>query len=367
MRSVIAMLMFGACAQPAVEMKLLVPNETPDFDMSCVTAVDLLPIAIGDTATLDIGGREDGSSDSIPCVDLQNAPKNFAELQSDLTGKFDIALPKSGLAGVEMRGRAGNCAAKPAEYEAVFYGGATYHTGDSEIRIKLARSISCDAKTTFTVHPVDMLALFTTKMCADWTDTTATLEANDVRTTLIDTSPVIVESGLSSKSMSTPTVSVDSWSSAYPGTCAAMELGTATVTGLSCINANGPTACAGANLEVAVVANDFRATADAALVTQFGAANFVGVWSSSSVPAGPVSGATVTLDDGSPKSKIIYGDINGTTFQPSGAPSTTAGGIAVVYTSGVVGITVSAPGKSPRHMYVGASAEIQSAQIAVLN
>jgi len=364
MRPVIAMLVFGACAQPAVEMKLLVPNESPDFDMSCVTAVDLLPIATDDTDTLDIGARE---GNAVPCVDLSNAPKNFAELQSDLTDKFNIALPKNGLASVEMRGRAGNCAAKPAEFEAVFYGGATYRAGDSEIRIKLARSISCNAKSTFNVHPVDMLALFTTKMCADWTDTTATLQANDIRATLIDKAPEVVETGFDSKTMAMPTVSIASWSSAYPGTCAAMELDTNTVTGLSCINANGPTACAGSNLEVAVIADDFRATADGALVTQFGAANFVGVWSSSSAPAGPVAGATITLDDGSPKSKIIYGDINGTTFQPSGAPSTTDGGIAVVYTSGIVGITVNAPGKSPRHMFIGASAEIQSAQIAVLN
>ncbi|MEO8839979.1 MAG: hypothetical protein ABI591_28015 [Kofleriaceae bacterium] len=355
--------LIAACGEASVDMSLLVPSEVPSFDMSCVTAVDLLVIPNGDTEpTIDIGQRTAG----VSCVDLSTAPKNFAGLQTLLAGTFDVALPKAGLSGVEMRGRAGNCAEAPAEYTSVFYGGANYKPGDDQLRIKISRSISCDAHSTFAVHPVDMLKLFTTMTCADWTDTTATLQANDIRATNLLKPAIVVENGLDTKPMATPTVMIDSFSAAYPGTCAAMELHAAGSTGLSCINANQPTACASTNLEVAVLADTFTASADPALVKQFGAANFVGIWTSSA-PAGPVSQATITVDDGEPATKIVYGDLSGSTFLPSGAASSTAGGLAIVYAPSVVGITVTAPGKAPRKLYIGASADQPSAQIAVVN
>jgi hypothetical protein len=353
--------LLGACAA-SVDMTLLVPNELPSFDMSCVTAVDLLELPNGDTETLDIGQRTDG----VSCVDLSTAPKNFPGLQTLLANKFNVALPKAGLAGVEMRGRAGNCAEAPAEYTSVFYGGANYKPGDDQLRIKISRNISCDAHSTFSVHPVDMLNLFSTMMCADWTDTTATLQANDIRATNLLKPTIIEENGLDTKPMAMPTVTIDSFSASYPGTCAAMELKAAGSTGLSCINANQPTACAMTNLEVAVLPDTFTASADPALVKQFGAANFVGIWTSSA-PAGPVASATITVDDGAPASKIVYGDISGTTFLPSGAASSTAGGLAIVYAGSVVGISIMVPGKPMLHMYIGASAEQPSAQIAVIN
>ena len=362
MRLALALGVLAGCGKASVDMTLLVPNELPSFDMSCVTAVDLLPIATDDMDSLDLGQRTQG----VACVDLNTAPKNFPGLQTLLAGKFDIALPKAGLAAVEMRGRAGNCAEAPAEYTSVFYGGANYKSGDSQLRIKISRSISCDAHSTFTVHPVDMLNLFTTKMCADWTDTTATLKANDIRATNLLKPAIITENGLDTKPMAMPTVTIDSFNAAFPGTCAAMELDSASATGLSCINANQPTACASTNLEVAVLADAFTASADPALVKQFGAANFVGIWTSSA-PQGPVADATITVDAGAPATKIVYGDISGTTFLPSGAAASTAGGLAIVYAGSVVGITVMAPGKAPRHMYIGASAEQPSAQIAVVN
>lgn len=352
----------AACGEASVDMTLLVPSEVASFDMSCVTAVDLLAIPNGDTDSVDLGQRTKG----VSCVDLSTAPNNFPGLQSLLSGRFDVVLPEAGLAGVEMRGRAGNCAEAPAEYTSVFYGGANYKRGDDQLRIKISRSISCDAHSTFAVHPVDMLKLFTTKVCANWTDTAATLQANAIRATNLAKPAIIVENGLDTKRMTTPTVMIDSFSAAYPGTCAAMELDTAGSTGLSCINANQPTACATTNLEVAVLADAFTASADPALVKQFGAANFVGIWTTAA-PAGPVEDATIVVDEGAPATKIVYGDINGTTFLPSGAASSTAGGLAIVYAPSVVGITVMAPGKAPRKLYIGASADQPSAQIAVVN
>ena len=300
------------------------------------------------------------------------APKNFAGLQTLLAGKFDVALPKGGLTSVEMRGRAGNCAETPAEYAAVFYGGANYRAGDTELRVKISRSISCDAHSTFTVHPVDMLSLFENKVCPpEWSETAATVQANDIRATNLTSPAVIVENGLDTKPMTTPTVSIDSFSAAYPGTCAAMELDGSDSTGLACINAEGPTACSSTNLELAAMKDTFLASTDPALVKQYGAASLVGVWTTTTTggtTVGPVNQATITLDDGE-TGKIVYGsiDVAGGTFTPSGAASTPEDGMAIVYAGSVVGITVAATGKTSRHMYVGASAAQPSAQIAVIN
>ena len=356
--------LLAACGDSAIDMKLLVPTEVAAFDMSCVSAVEVLALGSGDSGSPDIGQR----MDKVPCVDLATAPKNFAGLQTLLAGKFDVPLPKGGLTSVEMRGRSGNCAEAPAEYAAVFYGGANYRAGDTELRVKLSRSISCDAHSTFTVHPVDMLSLFENKVCPpEWSETTATVQANDIRATNLTSPAIIVENGLDTKPMTTSTVSVDSFNAAYPGTCAAMELDASDGTGLSCINAGGATACSSTNLEIAVLKDTFLGSADPALVKQYGAASFVGVWTTTGT-AGPVNGATIALDAGE-TGKIVYGSIDtaGGKFLPSGAATTPEDGMAIVYAGSIVGITVSAPGKTDRHLYVGASAAQASAQIAVVN
>ncbi|HEY0250789.1 MAG TPA: hypothetical protein VGC41_04650, partial [Kofleriaceae bacterium] len=210
--------------------------------------------------------------------------------------------------------------------------------------------------------------------CTDWMDTTAELDSAEIRETNFATTPIVEEVGAAAVMMTTPVVALPSFSLSYPGSCAAMELGTGTMTGIACINANVPTACAASNVELAVLPDTVLSSVDdltdgtsgPKYIEKYGAPSFVGVWQRTPAP-GPVPTATVTLDSGA-DGAVIYGDIlTGTSFSKSGASQTTSGGIAVVFTNKVVGVTVSAPGIGSRHLYIGSDVKNRASYIAVLN
>lgn len=375
MRALLLATLVG-CSSSAVDMTLLLPTGGSDFDMTCVTAVDLLPVANGDDGSLDLSTRTDASCATVASL------KSFNGLQPALAGKFDLDLPKAGLEGVVMRGRAGTCEAG-AKQEAVFYGGGGYKKGEDSLQIKVNRGISCGATHTFSVHPTDMVKLFgdgqsVVGACSEWTDTTATIVSAEIRETNFGDVPLITEIGKSSAATSTAVVSIDSFSESYPGSCAALKLHTDAnggMTGAGCINTGVATACAGANVELAVVPDSVFAAVDALMspsnktyVSQYGAPNIVGVYSATPSP-GNVSTAQIKLDDNSGTAAIVYGNFStdGKSFTPSAAQQTTMGGVAVVFTNHVVGITISKDGKSSRHMYIGASPDTHAAYIATLD
>ncbi len=364
MRLALMALALGACAEPAIEMKLVLPADAADFDLSCVTAVDLLPIATGDTQTLDIGER--GFTDNIPCVDLAEPVTSFAQLQAAIAGRFDLALPQGGLGAVEIRGRIGSCKNVPAQFESVFYGGATYTDGDRELSVPLAHNLSCNATAQFDVHPVKMYELFSTKTCQDYVDPNATVFSGDVRPTLIASQPITYEDGASFKPMEAATEQVTSFSAAYKGTCAAMGLSASTLGGISCINVGGPSACAGSSLELALLPYSYAsASIDPVLRGKYLTWGFLGVWSGTA--AGPVAGATIAFDEGD-DGTIVYGELGTAAFVPNAsATATTTSGMAMIYSDRVVGVTVTAPGKPSRHLWIGGDPQIPSSAIAALD
>ena len=170
MKRALLLLATAACSEPAIEMTLVMPSSDAPFDMSCVTAVDLLPIPVGDTKSLDIGYRESNDMQAVPCVDITGPITSFADLQAAIHGKFDLALPPEGLGGIEIRGRAGSCGEMPAYHESVFYGGAVVAKGQDSVAIPLAHNISCNTATSYTVRPVDLVSLVKTKTCTPVTD-----------------------------------------------------------------------------------------------------------------------------------------------------------------------------------------------------
>ncbi|HET9987370.1 MAG TPA: hypothetical protein VFQ65_02600 [Kofleriaceae bacterium] len=365
MRAAFALIALAACNDGAIELKLLLPQESADFDMTCIGAVDVLPLGPSDSKPLDIGART--KTDTVPCVDLGRQVTTFAQLQAALANRVDIGIPPGGLAAVEVRGRAGKCSDKPATFEAIFYGGAEY-SGNDALTIPVARNVSCGASTQFTVKPVNMFDLFTTKMCTDYVDAASQAFSADLRPTLIRRQPLAFEIGESTQPMSAATAQIMSFNAAYKGTCAAIALQNSAMTlaGQSCINAGGATACAGANVELALLPTAYAQASKDPAITKYSAWNFIGVWTTTGT-AGPLGGATVTLDQGV-DAKVVYGDLGTSAFQPSaGAMMTTATGMVMVYTNAVVGVTVSATGKSSRHLYIGADPNFPSSQIAVLN
>jgi len=357
----------AACNDGAINLKLLLPEESAMFDMSCVKAVDVLTLGPNDTMSLDIGQRT--SKASIACVDLDRTVTTFAQLQAALSNKLDAPIPAGGLAAVEIRGRAGTCAENPASYEAIFYGGAV-DTGNADLTIPLVRSISCNAGAQFTVKPVNMYDLFNTKTCTDYVDAGSQAFSGDFRPTMISRQPVIFETGQSSQPMSTATAQLSSFSGSLNKTCAALALQNAagTISGQACINnAGGATACAGANVELAVLPTAYAQMSRDATITKYAGWAFIGVWTTTGGTPGPVSGATLSLGSGD-DAKVVYGDLGTTAFVPNaGATATTASGMIMVYVNTLVTATVTAPGKSTTKIYIDADPTHPASSIAVIN
>jgi hypothetical protein len=138
------------------------------------------------------------------------------------------------------------------------------------------------------------------------------------------------------------------------------------IAGQSCINAGAATACAGSNLELALLPTAYAQMSRDTSITKYGSWNFIGVWTTSGT-AGPLSGATVTIEDMG-DAKVVFGDLGTTAFQPNAtATATTASGMIMVYANEVVTLTVSASGKTSRKIVVGADPSHPSSSIVVLN
>ena len=364
--ALLALAALTACNDGAIDLQLLLPEESSDYDMTCVKAVDVLPLGPADTQPLDIGAR---TGNNATCIDLGRTVTTFAQLHTALSNTVDVGIPPGGLGAIEIRGRAGACADKPPQFEAIFYGGAQY-SGTGDLTIPVARSLSCAQSAQFTVKPVNMYDLFNTKTCTDYIDPGSQAFSAEFRPTLIAHQPLTFETGASAQPMSVASVQLMSFNKNYHGTCAAVALqNTAmTIAGQTCINnAGAMTACAGTNVELPVLPTAYAQASRDTTMTKYEGWSFVGVWTTTGGTPGPVSGATVVLDP-MEDAKVVFGDLGTTAFQPTaGATATTASGMFMVYTNDLVGLTVNANGKTSRHILVGADASHPSSSIVVLN
>jgi hypothetical protein len=366
MRSAVLALALAACTDGAIDMHLEFPQSTSAFDLSCVSAVDVLPIPVGDAKMLDIGYRESTDMTRVPCVDL-GSPKSFADVEAQLQGQIDIPLPPEGLAGVELRGRRGSCKEVPAYYEAVFYGGAMRDPSSNTLNIPVRHNISCDQTTTYTVKPVDMVALVTTKACAAMA-TPGTTFVGNVRPTLLsgDFAPTTFEAGPVFEPLATDGgAQLSSYSGSFSGSCVAAAWEDGNALGSStCINAGALTACAGNAIEVPVVAYDYaNMTFKSAQIT--GSMVIGAVWSNAA--KAPVANATIALDEAA-SATVLFGNVGNGAFAPAANTSATdASGMFVIGADGVVGLTVSAPGHPSRHVFVGSGAEDPGTIIVTLD
>jgi hypothetical protein len=295
---------------------------------------------------------------SLPCVDITGSPKSFADIEAQLQGQIDVPLPPEGLAGVELRGRRGSCKEIPAYYEAVFYGGAMRDPSSDTLNIPVRHNISCDQTTTYTVKPVDLVALVKTKTCTTMATPGSTFVGN-VRPTLLsgDFAPTTFEAGPVFQPLgSDGGAQLPSYSSSFSGTCvaAAWEDATFTYGSATCINPGALTACAGNAIEVPMVSVEYASTTFQS--TQIAGAMVIGaVWSNTA--KAPVAGATIAVDEAA-SATVLFGNVGASAFTPlANANATDASGMFVIGANGVVGITVSASGHPSRHVFVGAGDE----------
>lgn len=366
MRRLFVIALVAACSDASIEMHLQPAKTTMPVDISCVTAVDVLPIPINDAGTLDIGNREYDTQQRVPCAKVTNA-MSMDDVEAQIAGQINVPIPPGGLSALELRGREGTCDEIPAYRDSIFYGAAIVDPNNDQLDIPVRYNVACGQTKVYTAQPLDLPTLVKTKACTP--AMAGQVFEGTVRPSLLDqpAPPIIFENGVDIENLdATGQSQLKTYGASFAGSCpsAAYQNSDASSIVSTCINPSAPTACAAPGaVEVPVVSFAYaekvygpQSGVPAATTTVIGA-----VWSH-----GPVAGATVVADDGE-LSQVVYGDVGAATFMPmSTLTSTNASGMFVVYSQQITGITVSAPGHASQHMFVGAGPYMPGTALVVL-
>lgn len=154
----------AACAEPAIDMSLQLPSmeRAAGYNLSCIGAVQVF-IRGNDRG----GGSEDSpgrpADDSYDCVEVEGID-SFAKLRQTIAGRFSLAIPGSGILGVDVRASTGTCKKDNAPGDTITYGLAQYRGGE-QLVIPLVPNLSCNATRMESVRPVDLLALTRGGVC----------------------------------------------------------------------------------------------------------------------------------------------------------------------------------------------------------
>jgi len=365
-------LVTAGCVQPAIiDLELAAPSDLQG-DVSCVTAIELR--AIGTSYP------RDHSDFTRQCVPLVQSPASYEAIHEAIRGRFDIAVPESGLAGVSLLGLAGTDACTPSELfystpNLVFSASAAY-AGDATLTLAAEPNLDCK-QSSATFRVVDMMALAASQSSAgcpaamtlgdgdftglgtlvpDWFDDGLVFFGND-------------RSWPAANDMTQGTGMVTLLQSA-PRSCLAAigvsnnglpEIGS----GIGCI-IGGPSVCAGSGeLEIASIRDTVRQHADLALASRFPTITYGSVWSGAA-PRLPIAGAEVTIDPR--RGTVVYIDppaADGSFSARRDQRGTGPSGLFVVYADTIVRATIRALGTT-RTVTLGGSNETAGGALVVM-
>ena len=365
----------AGCADPAIDLSLRLPTASQmpaTFDLSCVTAVDVV-----------VAGNDHGTPDSPAdvinrCIEITTPPSSFAALRAAIAGRLEINLPQSGLAAITLRGRSGTCTEEFPQYESIFYGGAPYSDGSESMTIPVVANISCNARKTYAVSTVDLMALGTTKTCAMAVPAAAGMPevfTGNIRPQLMGPDFPLTkwEDGASYSPINAAGKgTLDGYTGASTTrSCAAIGFFSTNEEASSCINPSAPTLCAGPNeLEVGVINYQLGfASAETALMQQYGRPVFGAVWKQSpaaTLTKAPIVGATVELEDPT-QGKVVYVEPGANKLNATaGATATGASGMFMIYLKGEATYVLVKSGGSQQRFLVASSGLRWSTLLAVL-
>ncbi len=359
MRALAALaILASACGDAAIDMRLGLPTaaQSQGFDLSCVSAIRV------DVRGYDLGDETHSPDTISKCIDLSTPPKSFGDIQRAMSGQFSFGLPKSGLAGVAIRGSMGACT-DPIDHEPVFYGGAPSSGGDS-LTIPLIPNISCDKKKTYTTRPIDLLALVDTKTCVTPTDQPFAA-AGDFRPQMLgeNFSTVLIDWGTEAAPVN-GLAAIDSFSgTAATDTCIALLDAGMSSGGGNCVNPSATQLCAQAAGELDVPAISYAVeepSVDTNLLKQYGGVVFGGVWEASTAATKvPLAGATVELEDPT-QGTVLYVSRGTAKLEPiSGARGTGTDGLFIAYIKGPpTGLIVKAANHTPQRYVIAATGDL---------
>jgi hypothetical protein len=344
-----ALLVVGACADPVVDMELVLPQQS--MNTSCVTAVEVH--ANGATYPQV---KEDRV---VSCIDIKPGA-TYAAVRDSIRGKFSLGVPDTGLASLEIFGWAGVAACKDdmdpfVTPDLMFFGSAEY-IGQDTIQLPITPNLDC-ARSPVKVRLVDMFALIGGATCAT-ASTFADGAAGAGLGTLVPKAygkGVELFGNIDGANTLASLVSFEGYTKTGNKSCLAIDGGSADGGSTGCV-IGGSSVCAGVGeiehvlLSNAVLAND--ANFDNAIAAKFPGIVIGSIWNAGKTP---IAGATVDVP--SSHAKVVYVDINGTTLTVRNQASTGPSGLFMLYADTLVNAKVTANGAT-RTVTLGATDEL---------
>lgn len=354
----------SACAEPAIEMRLQLPpaEKASRFDVSCVTAVEVF--ARGE----DRGDDEDLPADDLrACITIDGA-SSWSKLRSAIAGRFELALPGSGLAGVDVRGSTGTCKKDNTNGDTIFYASAGYGGGD-ELVLPMTPILSCADKVLETVRPVDLLALTRDGVCpGPLPDNSGGVDSIAIHPTAL--SDADWEYNDDFGLLTGGVVSLPVYRSADDASCAGLsywENGDARTTE-SCVRRGDGVCSQLGQIELPIIAYGAAyEAADLATVDEYGGWVIGAVWGLDGTTRRKLEGATVrpakAADAG--KAKVVYAEYPAPANPRvlPGATATGASGLFIAYVGRPIDFIVAAPGYTAQTVRMGSPDEPAAALI----
>lgn len=350
----------AGCADPVIEMSLRMPDADggASFDTSCVTTIEVYAYG-NDYPNSPVDFTRD-------CIDLTESAATFSEIRSKMLGNFDLRIPSSGLASIEVYGHVGACEDSWDEFppDMMFYGGARY-SGDNQITIPLEGMVSCTMQP-ITVRPIDVLALAAnpadcaaTALADGAEDNDAYVDFGQIVTTM--DGPYWFGGETTYGELMGGIANLSARVTASKHACVGVSAYSGYQDTSTCWIQNPSKLCGGTNHEVGTM--DWRVAEtliDPAKAANWGTAIIGSVWVSAPTKA-PVQGARVTVDPD--LGEVQYVEPGATVVR--NLTGTGTKGLFVLYTDSIVDVTIAGAGAS-RAVRLGADPDVIATSLVVL-
>lgn len=364
MRRLPALALFAACADPIVEMEMVLPQNAGSFETSCITAVDVHVIGAN--------FLQDATDFRRSCIEVQGGA-SYAAIRDAIRGKFEVGIPDSGIAGIEIYGWSGPSACKYVDDpylspDLLFFGHGDYF-GQDRVDIPLVPNLSC-ARSNVKVRMVDMFALVDGATCDE-----AGIVVGAAGIGIGTLVPRMHGKGsrfFGALAGAVPIANLATFigpTQVGPRACLALSGGDEALAGSVSCAIGGTAICAGAGeMELATVPYAITANTanfDSTLMVKFPGVIYGSVWGGTTTKS-PLAGATVTVD---PKhGKVIYVDppnAAGVMAVRADQRATGPSGLFTLYTDTLVDVTITGGGVS-RTVTLGAMDESPAGALVVL-
>ncbi|NVB77620.1 MAG: hypothetical protein HOV81_04430 [Kofleriaceae bacterium] len=368
----LALLPLAACADPVVEMNIVLPKNADTFNTSCVTAVEI--------RTMGASYSTDHNDWQRSCVEV-SSPASFATLRDAIRGKFDILIPDSGLSGLSLFGWSGPTPCKLSDDDpyytpdVVAFGRADY-IGQDVIDLPLTPNLDCGSRQSMTVRIVDMFTMLsgTAPSSASCTNAMAFPDmmggvwTGTIMPKLFGKG-AIYYGGVNGANGVGNAASFSGLTGNGSKSCLALDGGTVTAGSTSCIVPGNLCAAAG-EYELVAVPNaviEATPTLNPTLQAKFPGIIYGSVWTSGATRT-PIAGATVEVD--SKHGKVVYLDppanIADNVHVRSDQSGTGPSGLFMLYTDTLVSVKVNGGGKT-RTVTLGATDDSAAGAFIVMN